>query len=480
VRLEDVTDNIHYGYTASADVTKKVKLLRITDIQDDKVIWRNVPGCEIKDSDIEQYQLQPNDIVIARTGGTVGKSYLVDDLQYIAVFASYLIRLKYIKFTNANYTKIFLGSQLYWLQLYNGVTGTGQPNVNGNTLKKMFFPLPPSSEQNKICSRVQTLLNLCEQLEQHSLISLDAHQQLVETLLTTLTDSQNADELAENWARISEHFDTLFTTEASIDALKQTILQLAVMGKLVPQDPNDEPASELLKRIAQEKAQLVKDGKIKKQKPLPPISDEEIPFELPEGWKWCLFEDVVDIQSGITKGRNLVNRKLITIPYLRVANVQRGYLDLSEVKEIDIPEEEQDKYHVIKGDLLITEGGDWDTVGRTTVWCHEWYIANQNHVFKGRIIGKEIDPYWLETYMNSPYSRDYFASASKQTTNLASINKTQLRGCPVAIPPSSEANKIMLKLNDFNELCEKLKLQLQSAQQTQLHLADALTDAAIN
>ena len=471
VRLEDVTDNIHYGYTASADVTKKVKLLRITDIQDDKVIWRNVPGCEIKDSDIEQYQLQPNDIVIARTGGTVGKSYLVDDLQYIAVFASYLIRLKYIKFTNANYTKIFLGSQLYWLQLYNGVTGTGQPNVNGNTLKKMFFPLPPSSEQNKICSRVQTLLNLCEQLEQHSLISLDAHQQLVETLLTTLTDSQNADELAENWARISEHFDTLFTTEASIDALKQTILQLAVMGKLVPQDPNDEPASELLKRIAQEKAQLVKDGKIKKQKPLPPISDEEIPFELPEGWKWCLFEDVVDIQSGITKGRNLVNRKLITIPYLRVANVQRGYLDLSEVKEIDIPEEEQDKYHVIKGDLLITEGGDWDTVGRTTVWCHEWYIANQNHVFKGRIIGKEIDPYWLETYMNSPYSRDYFASASKQTTNLASINKTQLRGCPVAIPPSSEANKIMLKLND---------LQLQSAQQTQLHLADALTDAAIN
>jgi type I restriction enzyme S subunit len=79
-------------------------------------------------------------------------------------------------------------------------------------------------------------MSLCDQLEQHSLTSLDAHQQLVETLLTTLTDSQNADELAENWARISEHFDTLFTTEASIDALKQTILQLAVMGKLVPQD----------------------------------------------------------------------------------------------------------------------------------------------------------------------------------------------------------------------------------------------------
>lgn len=361
------------------------------------------------------------------------------------------------------------------------MTGSaGQKRVPRNFFENYPLPFPPLQEQERIVNNFTQLMILCDQLEQHSLTSLDAHQQLVGTLLTTLTDSQNADELAENWARISEHFDTLFTTEASIAALKQTILQLAVMGKLVPQDPNDEPASELLKRIAQEKAQLVKDGKIKKQKPLPPISDEEKPFELPDGWEWCLFEDVVDIQSGITKGRNLANRKLISVPYLRVANVQRGYLDLSEVKEIDIPEEEKDKYHVIKGDLLITEGGDWDTVGRTTVWCHDWYIANQNHVFKGRIIGQDIDPYWLETYMNSPYSRDYFASASKQTTNLASINKTQLRGCPVAIPPSSEADKIMIKLNYFNELCEKLKLKIKSAQQTQLHLADALTDAAIN
>ncbi|HBS5678736.1 restriction endonuclease subunit S [Klebsiella aerogenes] len=410
--------------------------------------------------------------------GSLGKSAIVQNLS--GAIASSLVIVRVFKPTFNKYIHLYFDAPLSYDFINKYDNGTAQPNLAATDLARFLVPLPPLDEQSRIVNKITELMTLCDQLEQNSLTSLDAHQQLVETLLTTLTDSQNADELAENWARISEHFDTLFTTEASIDALKQTILQLAVMGKLVPQDPNDEPASELLKRIAQEKVQLVKDGKIKKQKPLPPISDEEIPFELPEGWKWCLFEDVVDIQSGITKGRNLANRKLITIPYLRVANVQRGYLDLSEVKEIDIPEEEQDKYHVIKGDLLITEGGDWDTVGRTTVWCHEWYIANQNHVFKGRIIGKEIDPYWLETYMNSPYSRDYFASASKQTTNLASINKTQLRGCPVAIPPSSEANKIMLKLNDFNESCEKLKLQLQSAQQTQLHLADALTDAAIN
>ncbi|EKQ3620073.1 restriction endonuclease subunit S [Escherichia coli] len=359
-------------------------------------------------------------------------------------------------------------------------SGTTFKEVSGAIVSKILLPLPPLSEQLKIVSRANELMSLCDQLEQQSLTSLDAHQQLVETLLGTLTDSQNAEELAENWARISEHFDTLFTTEASVDALKQTILQLAVMGKLVPQDPNDEPASELLKRIAQEKAQLVKEGKIKKQKPLPPISDEEKPFELPEGWEWCLFEDIIDIQSGITKGRNLSNRTLVKVPYLRVANVQRGYLDLTEIKQIEIPIEEKEKYQVVKGDLLITEGGDWDTVGRTTVWCHDWYIANQNHVFKGRNIGQDVDPYWLETYMNSPFSRQYFANASKQTTNLASINKTQLRGCPVAIPPSSEAKKIMSKLHIFYKLCEELKNHIQSAQQTQLHLADALTDAAIN
>ncbi|EBM3253497.1 restriction endonuclease subunit S, partial [Salmonella enterica] len=377
------------------------------------------------------HQLMEGDILIARLPNPIGRACIFPKLSQSAITVVDIATMRPSGNYSAEYIISAINSLTFRQQVESFGKGATRFRIATGHLKTLLLPIPPVQEQYSIFKKIKELMSLCDQLEQYSLTSLDAHQQLVETLLTTLTDSQNADELAENWARISEHFDTLFTTEVSIDALKQTILQLAVMGKLVPQDPNDEPASELLKRIAQEKAQLVKDGKMKKQKPLPPISDEEKPFELPSGWEWCLFEDVVDIQSGITKGRNLANRKLISIPYLRVANVQRGYLDLSEVKEIDIPEEEKDKYHVIKGDLLITEGGDWDTVGRTTVWCHDWYIANQNHVFKGRIIGQDIDPYWLETYMNSPYARDYFASASKQTTNLASINKTQLRGCPV-------------------------------------------------
>ncbi|HIC7638359.1 TPA: restriction endonuclease subunit S [Escherichia coli] len=475
VRLEDVTDNIHYGYTASADVTKKVKLLRITDIQDDKVIWRNVPGCEIKDSDIEQYQLQPNDIVIARTGGTVGKSYLVDDLQYISVFASYLIRLKYIKFTNASYTKIFLGSQLYWSQLYNGVTGTGQPNVNGNTLKKMFFPLPPSSEQSKICSRVQTLLSLCDQLEQQSLTSLDAHQQLVETLLGTLTDSQNAEELAENWARISEHFDTLFTTEASVDALKQTILQLAVMGKLVPQDPNDEPASELLKRIAQEKAQLVKEGKIKKQKPLPPISDEEKPFELPDGWEWCRLNDLF---SFITDGDHQAPPKSDTgIPFLVIGNLNKGIVSFDECKYVSIDYYERLDWSrkPCQGDVLYTVTGSYGIpiiVDNNEPFCVQRHVAILKSCSNTPIT-------YLRYLFLSKYS---YAYAEKIATGIAqkTVPLTGLRLMPIPVPQHRTLLNIINLIKLVDAMFESLKIGIQSAQQTQLHLADALTDAAIN
>ena len=304
VRLIDIMADIHYGYTASADETKEVKLLRITDIQDDKVNWGTVPGCDISEKMVEQYKLNNNDIVIARTGGTVGKSYLVENMNVSSVFASYLIRLKYLSPMQAGFTKVFLGSQLYWKQLYDGTSGTGQPNVNGNTLKAIILPIAPINEQHKVVSKVDELMSLCDQLEQQSLSSLDAHQQLVETLLATLTDSHNAEQFAEYWTRISQHFNMLFITEASIDALKQTILQLAVMGKLVPQDPNDEPATELLQRIEQEKAQLVKEGKIKKQKPLPPINEDEKPFKLPKGWEWCRIGSVINIRAELVKPEN--------------------------------------------------------------------------------------------------------------------------------------------------------------------------------
>ena len=172
-------------------------------------------------------------------------------------------------------------------------------NLNADKVRDVLIPVPPLAEQYRIVAKVDELMALCDQLETRHCNAAVAHEKLVSHLLGTLTQSQSAEDLSVNWQRIAAHFDTLFTTEASIDALKQTLLQLAVMGKLVPQDANDEPASELLKRIQAEKAQLIAEGKIKKDKPLAPITDAEKPFDLPKGWEWGRLGELAHL---ITKG----------------------------------------------------------------------------------------------------------------------------------------------------------------------------------
>ena len=176
------------------------------------------------------------------------------------------------------------------------------------------MPIPPLAEQHRIVAKVDELMALCDQLEQQQTDSNATHQTLVETLLATLTSAADQDEFTEAWQRIADHFDTLFTTEQSIDQLKQTILQLAVMGKLVPQDPNDEPASVLLEKIAKEKARLIKEGKIKKQKPLPEISDDEKPFDLPDSWAWTYVGECFSLTSGTSfnKKKNLREGNIYT------------------------------------------------------------------------------------------------------------------------------------------------------------------------
>lgn len=337
------------------------------------------------------------------------------------------------------------------------------------------FMIPPFAEQNRILSTVKKLMSLCDQLEQQSLTTLDAHQQLVETLLGTLTDSQNAEELAENWARISEHFDTLFTTEASVDALKQTILQLAVMGKLVPQDPNDEPASELLKRIAQEKAQLVKEGKIKKQKPLPPISDEEKPFELPEGWEWCRLND---ISSKITDGDHKTPPRIAEgYKLLSAKNIRDGYLDYNNCDYISAIDYEKSRERCLpeKGDLLIVSVGG--TIGRSSLIkdCSYFALVRSVAIIKPLL----IEPEYLKLAMDSKLLQSMIHShkrgGAQPCLYLGEISKFLF-----PTPPLAEQRNIVNKVSILMEKCRFLFLGLQSAQQTQLHLADALTDAAIN
>lgn len=378
---------------------------------------------------------------------------------------------------DANFIYYYLRSPVFVCYVENCQTGVAYPAINDKQFFSGITPVPPSLEQVRIANKIKELMSLCDQLEQQSLTSLDAHQQLVETLLGTLTDSQNAEELAENWARISEHFDTLFTTEASVDALKQTILQLAVMGKLVPQDPNDEPASELLKRIAQEKAQLVKDGKIKKQKPLPPISDEEKPFELPDGWEWCRIVDLAIVGTGATPSRdepnywkngviNWVTSGETCLPFIQNTTEHITQKAVDETNVSIYP----------PGTLIIAMYGQGKTRGQIT----ELLISAGTNQACAAIRLIETDNEhrkFIKLFFEKSYDdlRSLAAGGAQPNLNVAKISQTV-----IPLPPKREQNRIVSIVGELLIYCDKLRKNIQTAQQTQLHLADALTDAAIN
>ena len=164
VRLGVIAQSIQYGYNAPALEKGAIKMVRISDIQNGHVVWDKVPFCNIDEKEINSYLLQKNDILFARTGGTVGKSFLVNDIPERAIYAGYLIRTRYGAMLSSQYLKYFMESPLYWEQLASGIIATAQPNCNGTKLAKMLVPLPPLSEQKRIVEKVGLLMKEVDSL----------------------------------------------------------------------------------------------------------------------------------------------------------------------------------------------------------------------------------------------------------------------------------------------------------------------------
>ena len=329
------------------------------------------------------------------------------------------------------------------------MSGTANVSLTVNKLKEVPVPLITGLALQQL----DTLMAQCDRLE--------AQQQERDTRRAALARAALA-RFAD--APTPANLNFLFHKSYDISPadLRKSILTLAVQGKLVPQDPNDEPAEACLSRL----------GLISTNSSLNGVERKD---NLPPTWSRVRFEDVALVAGGVTLGRKLGTRKTVALPYLRVANVKRGEIDLTVIKEVSIAEDEIERYALRENDLLMTEGGDWDKVGRAAIWRAEIPIClHQNHIFRARMRSTELTPFWFERYFNSPIGRGYFESASKQTTNLASINMRQVRSCSLPFPPLAEQRRIVAKVDQLMALVDELETHLAASRATAKNLLEAL------
>ncbi|MGY3902125.1 restriction endonuclease subunit S [Aeromonas lusitana] len=428
-----------------------------------------------KFEELKAFEVKPFDLIIS-CSGTVGKVAVAPlDMEPGIINQALLkISLNTLALTN-EYFKVLFPAYFMKTETLSELQGTAQKNmVSVDVLKNEPFPYPPIDEQHRIVAKVDELMALCDQLEQRSESQLAAHQALVETLLATLTDSADVDELAQNWARLSTHFDTLFTTEASIDALKQTILQLAVMGKLVPQDPTDEPASALLARIAAEKARLVKEKKIKAQKLLPPIAEDEKPFSLPQGWEWVRLQQVVTILGDglhgtpnydsngeyfFVNGNNLENGRILIKP---------------DTKRVNKSEFEKYQKPLTDRTILVSING---TLGKVGFYSDEKIVLGKSACYFN--LSELLSKPYIKRVIESSYFVDYAFSKATGST-IKNLGLKAMNEFSIALPPVEEMNRIVAKIDQLMAICDQLKASLQTSQQTQLALAESLVEEALS
>ncbi|MYZ52541.1 restriction endonuclease subunit S [Malikia spinosa] len=377
-----------------------------------------------------------------------------------------------------DYLSVYLASPLYRDEVSQASAGIGINNLKGSTLLGLCIPVPPAAEQSRIVARVEELMHLCDALEAKGKLDAAQHTQLVQTLLGTLTDSASPAKLAANWQRVAEHFDLLLDRPEAVDALEQTILQLAVRGLLVPQDPSDEPAIVLLQKIRSEKDKLIAEGKIKRDKPLAPITDEEKPFELPQGWEWVRIDGVSEVQGGIQKTplrRPVKNHH----PYLRVANVQRDAFKLTDIERYELADDELARWSLFANDLLIVEGnGSEDEIGRCAVWSGQ--IADcvyQNHLIRVRCVEPPCVQF-LKIFLNSPSGTDEMKRLAITTSGLYNLSVGKIRNFAFPLPPLAEQSRIVTRVEELRQLCSDLRQRLTDAREKQGNLAQALVNAA--
>lgn len=414
VRLGEISKSVQYGYNAPAKIKGRIKMVRISDIQDDSVCWDMVPYCDIHEDEIEQYLLKNNDILFARTGGTVGKSFLVKNISENAIFAGYLIRTRYGGNIAPQFLKYFMGSALYWEQLHNGTIATAQPNCNGKTLSNMILPLPPLAEQKRIVEKIEELLPLVGRYE-------------------------------KAWTRLEE-----LNEKFPLD-MQRSILQEAIQGKLVEQRKEEGTGEELFKEILEEKQKLIEEGKLKKQKTLPEITEDEIPFEIPETWRWVRLGDVIKFSIGKTPPRAETEWWSNDFPWVAISDMSDyGFVE-STKERVSINAVNKKFFEVASKETLLMSFKL--TVGRTSILKID-AVHNEAIVSIFPFIDNNYSLRNMLFYILPIISQ---WGDSKNAIKGKTLNTTSINNLLVPLPPLAEQKRIVKKIEELLPLCEKLK-----------------------
>ena len=401
VRLNELLSKLGAGSTplggARVYIEEGIPFLRSQNVWDEGLRLNDVAFIA---SEIHQKMsgthVFPLDLLFNITGASIGRCAIVPSDFKTGNVSQHVTIVRTVSKEIVNFLHLVLISKHVQKTVMDVQVGVSREGLSVGKLGTFLIPIPPLAEQHRIVTKVDELMALCDQLEAQHNNAAEAHEKLVSHLLSTLTQSQSAEEFCDNWQRIAAQFDMLFSTEESIDALKQTLLQLAVMGKLVPQDPNDEPASELLKRIQVEKERLVAEGKIKKDKALQPIENDEVPYALPRGWECQRLGEIVSkLGSGSTPRGGQLAYVDSGIPFLRSQNVWNDGLRLEDIAFLtEDTHAEMANTVVYPGDILLNITGA--SLGRSTVYPLYSQEANvSQHVTIIRPIEPETTPFLL-------------------------------------------------------------------------------------
>jgi type I restriction enzyme S subunit len=400
-RLGNLCPSLQYGTSEKSQSEGEVAVLRMGNILSSGELSYKDLVFTSNESDIIKYALVPGDLLFNRTNSSewVGKTAIYRG--YIpAIYAGYIIRfrpillnLEYVNFVmNSGYEKDYCQSVK--------TDGVNQSNINAQKLAYFLIPVPPSQEQTRLVFEIQNIFSPIATLEENK-ISL----------------------------------------EQLINQAKSKILDLAIRGKLVPQDPNDEPASVLLERIKIERPQSKKTTKSTSD-------NSHYTFDIPKAWEWTTIGDISEHNTGKTldKGRN----SGILYKYITTSNLYWDSFVLDNLKEMPFEENELDKCSAIKGDLLICEGGDG---GRSAIWNKEYPICFQNHIHRVRplsgIKSKYLYFFMLYSYLNG--NINYY----KKGIGIQSLSGSSLSSIKVPLPPIHEQDRIVKKIEDiFSSLDE--------------------------